>query len=106
MDDHEALIPTEVVVARDRRSVRLSWTDHHATLEGAVLRAACRCGPCSAARRRGVLAIPGPGGAAIADIRPFGALALNLIFADGHDRGVFPWAYLREIAERSTQANS
>ena len=29
---------------------------------------------------------------------PIGNYALRLIFSDGHDRGVYPWAYLRELA--------
>ena len=29
---------------------------------------------------------------------PVGAMGLNIRFSDGHDRAIYPWAYLREIA--------
>lgn len=32
-------------------------------------------------------------------IHLMGVAGLQVVFADGHDRGVFPWAYLRAIAE-------
>lgn len=35
---------------------------------------------------------------AIAAIHPVAAYALNIAFSDGHDRGIFPWAFLRELA--------
>jgi len=30
-------------------------------------------------------------------IHPVGDKGLNLVFSDGHGRGIFPWAYLREL---------
>lgn len=29
---------------------------------------------------------------------PMGAMGLNIRFSDGHDRAIYPWDYLREIA--------
>jgi DUF971 family protein len=34
----------------------------------------------------------------IKKINLMGSTGLQIIFADGHDRGVFPWAYLHAIA--------
>lgn len=34
----------------------------------------------------------------IDDIRLVGAFGVNLTFSDGHDRAIYPWPYLREIA--------
>ena len=34
----------------------------------------------------------------ITNIEPIGNYAVRLAFSDGHDRGIFPWAYLTEIA--------
>ncbi|RNJ42726.1 hypothetical protein B5V01_22160 [Mesorhizobium erdmanii] len=28
-----------------------------------------------------------------------GSYAIRLVFSDGHDRGIYPWSYLREIAD-------
>ena len=36
---------------------------------------------------------------AISDIKPVGHYALQLIFDDGHDSGIYSWDYLRELAE-------
>ncbi|MEZ2143418.1 gamma-butyrobetaine hydroxylase-like domain-containing protein [Bradyrhizobium sp. DN5] len=36
----------------------------------------------------------------VAAIEPIGNYALRLSFSDGHDRGIYPWSYLRELAER------
>ena len=32
------------------------------------------------------------------EIELVGSYAINIAFSDGHDRGIYPWAYLREIA--------
>lgn len=29
---------------------------------------------------------------------PIGNYALRLFFSDGHDRGIYPWTYLRELS--------
>jgi DUF971 family protein len=34
----------------------------------------------------------------ITKVEPIGNYAVRLAFSDGHDRGIFPWAYLNEIA--------
>lgn len=36
---------------------------------------------------------------AITDIKPVGHYALQLIFDDGHDSGIYSWTYLRELAD-------
>jgi DUF971 family protein len=35
-------------------------------------------------------------------IHPIADKALNLVFSDGHGRGIFPWSYLRELGLPST----
>jgi prepilin-type processing-associated H-X9-DG protein len=34
----------------------------------------------------------------IAEIGAIGDYAINVVFTDGHARGIFPWTYLRELA--------
>ncbi|HEX2581054.1 MAG TPA: DUF971 domain-containing protein [Dongiaceae bacterium] len=41
---------------------------------------------------------------AIRDIERIGHYAIRLIFDDGHDSGIYSWAYLRELGENQ-QAN-
>jgi DUF971 family protein len=43
-------------------------------------------------------AVPAAADLTITAIEPIGNYAVRLAFSDGHDRGIFPWAYLTEIA--------
>ena len=38
-------------------------------------------------------------GVNISDIKPVGNYALQLVFDDGHDSGLYAWSYLRELAD-------
>ncbi len=40
----------------------------------------------------------------ITAIDAIGNYAVRLAFSDGHDRGIFPWPYLAEIAEHQVAA--
>ena len=74
-------------------ALRLQWPDGAAELPAARLRAVCRCGNC---RARGE-ASDEP--VHLVDAVPVGRYALNLVFSDGHDRGIYPWVWLRELAD-------
>jgi len=39
----------------------------------------------------------------IKGIEPVGAYAVQLVFSDGHDTGIYSWEYLREVGERQTE---
>lgn len=77
--------------------LRLQWPDGSAELLAGRLRAACRCGGCRARAGRGEAAAAP---AQLVDAVPVGSYAINLVFSDGHDRGIYPWAWLRELAGR------
>lgn len=87
-------------VAIEDGALRLFWDDHVATLSGAKLRESCRCAECSARARQG-LAVTAAEQTAVIDIVPIGAYAAQLRFSDGHERGIFPWTYLEELARRA-----
>lgn len=40
---------------------------------------------------------------AITDIKPVGNYALQLVFDDGHDTGLYSWAYLLELGQNQPQ---
>jgi DUF971 family protein len=79
------------------------WPDRTLTVSAQRLRAACRCADCRRARiDRG--ADPNAAGVAIANVTLanvdlVGDHALNIAFSDGHDRGIYPWSYLHELAQ-------
>jgi len=35
----------------------------------------------------------------LSDIRLVGVYGVQLVFSDGHDRGIYPWEYLRQLAD-------
>ena len=73
-----------------RRVIVRAWTD-------ALLRSRCACAQCRHARRNAQYAIADE--VTIDDIEPCGANAVKLVFSDAHSRGIFPFDYLRELAQ-------
>ncbi|MEX2615468.1 MAG: DUF971 domain-containing protein [Alphaproteobacteria bacterium] len=90
--------PLKIMVLDDRRALTVSWqggVTH--CLSAAVLRRNCRSSGAVRARIDGADAEI-PGDITIMDARLVGTYALNLVFSDGEHRGIYPWAWLREIA--------
>lgn len=75
----------------------LEWADgRRRELSHGQLRAACPCSQCRAGRLAGRI------DAADADVR---LLAINpqgygvqLVFDDGHQKGIYPWSYLYDLS--------
>jgi DUF971 family protein len=91
--------PIDIVDHRASGVLELTWQDHTtARLPHPLLRLRCRCAGCEQLfRQSGRRAEVSPD-IRLDDIRVVGDKGLNLVFTDGHGRGIFPWAYLREIA--------
>jgi DUF971 family protein len=89
--------PDEIRVRAGRSQLVLVFASGSLAIGAPRLRAACRCADC---RRERIdrEADPDAGGATIAEVRLIGEHALNIVFSDGHDRGIYPWSYLRELA--------
>ena len=95
---NDANAPSEVRVTPRGAALVLTWAGGASSqIAAAALRRACRCAGCTAARAAGkpVLA---EGEVAITAIEPLGGYAVNIAFSDGHARGIYPWAFLRELA--------
>ncbi len=92
--------PAEIQLSADRLSMVVAWADGaRDRFEAVRLREACRCAFCTKQRHDG--AFPGQSpGVAIAALETIGSHALNVRFSDGHDRGIFPWPYLKQLAQR------
>ena len=90
--------PTQVVWHQATGALELAWADGaHATLDGRSLRVSCRCAGCERTRRAGE-PIDAPAVVKVVDLHPMGEGAVQLRFSDGHDRGIYPWSYLRDLA--------
>jgi prepilin-type processing-associated H-X9-DG protein len=98
--DPEA-IPAQAVVARGGGALRLTWPDGtSAALSAERLRLACRCAWCT--RDRAQDRFPARfEGVAVARVDQIGGYAVNIAFTDGHARGIFPWVYLRRLADEA-----
>ncbi|MDZ5457966.1 DUF971 domain-containing protein [Azohydromonas lata] len=78
--------------------LRLRWPDRDTALDAGTLRAACRCAGCRAV----TLASTGPEARQRVELtgaEPVGHYALQLRFSDGHERGIYPWSMLWELAQ-------
>lgn len=93
-------IPDEIVSDTATRLLTLRWTDgRRQRLGHAQLRRACACAECRRFRRDGH-AVQTPPDVTLIDIQTMG-YGIQLIFSDGHARGIYPWSYLEQIAEAS-----
>jgi DUF971 family protein len=91
----EHIVPLALEVGPD--GLALTWPDGKARLHADLLRAVCRCGGCRGAATAGRPA-QRPAGLTLVRVEPAGAYGLQLVFSDGHDRGIYPWSLLRELA--------
>ena len=88
--------PTEVRHRREEQRVEITWSDGHASdFPYEYLRGWCPCALCQGhgGERHFVRSVD----PRLEKIEPVGNYAFNLIWSDGHDAGIFSYAYLREI---------
>lgn len=78
----------------DSGNVEITWSDGVATVFAhTFLRKSCKCADCTAAN-----AVPTYSSSLrLSDIRPVGSYGIQLVFNDGHDRGIYPWPYLYKL---------
>ena len=82
------------------RSLHVEWSDGTSgELTHRMLRRECRCAECLRVRRSG-RQVEVPESIALLEIVPYGSNAVQLRFSDGHQRGIFPFSYLRELERR------
>lgn len=91
-------LPSEMTLHAGDRVLQLQWDGRSATVPYARLRAACRCSVCESLRRKTQNDPPVAIDVALVDIAPVGSVGVQLFFSDDHDRGIYPWRYLHELA--------
>lgn len=90
--------PVDIVHHQASGRLDIGWSDGlQASLSPHDLRCACRCAACVKLRRGG-LGPTSPDSTRMTELHPVGEFGLQLCFDDGHDRGIYPWAYLRELS--------
>lgn len=100
------MVPGEIWVTRDGCRVSVRWPDSEVShLDAAWLRANCRSAKALRERIDGI-APPSHADVTITAVEPVGGYGLNIRFSDGHDRGIYPWRYLKTLAETGPRAVS
>ena len=101
--------PQEITVNRERRQVSIQWQDGHQSVYGFdLLRKECPCAVCNDQRRQhsaggglDLLVMSGPilrpGEVRATDVKPVGRYALNFVWSDGHDSGIYTYTLLRDL---------
>jgi DUF971 family protein len=98
--------PSEVLLNKSGRTLDLVWGGNAATLAHMDLRASCRCSQCESMRRATGAAPAVAPDLELSRIEVLGSTGLQLFFSDGHSRGIYPWAYLYQLAFEPTQLQS
>lgn len=89
-----------------RGVLEIAWPDgSRQRLSNALLRAHCRCADCSSVRLRSGTELSVPLHLRIIEIRPVGTYAVQFIFSDGHERGIFPWSFLKTLGQTALSAS-
>ena len=90
--------PSELKVARDRRTLTVTWADGARDAFSAeflrVLSPSAEVRGHSEADRK---TMAGKRDVTISDLQPIGHYAIRIVFSDGHDTGLFSWSYLTEL---------
>jgi len=85
----------------DSRYLEIEWDDGVVShYPHGYLRRRCRCAECVRASRTGTTIEP-PADISLLAMIPFGPVSLQLKFSDGHEHGIYPFAYLRDVAAES-----
>jgi DUF971 family protein len=93
------MTPTEIRLDASRTKLSVTWENGvTSTYAASLLRERAR----DAGSVRMAIndwAVPASADLSITAIDPIGNYAIRLTFSDGHDRGIFPWPYLAELAK-------
>ncbi|WP_095189758.1 DUF971 domain-containing protein [Pseudomonas sp. Irchel 3E19] len=88
--------PVSVGNSHREQTLRLSWPDgSESVLDHAELRRQCPCSQCRAFRLRGSAPLVDDR-VRIIELNPQG-YGVQLVFSDGHQRGIYPWPYLANL---------
>ena len=95
----DASCQPKVITKTDPGQIVIEWTDGHETVfPTATLRGLCPCAACvdelTGVRRHDPASVPPS--LEHQNVELVGLYALGIRFGDGHDTGIFPFAFLRE----------
>lgn len=89
------IAPNAVRNRREAGELVLQWDDGEQVISHVRLRGACPCSQCRAGRLGGRIDLVSE---AVRVERVEGqGYGVQLVFSDGHERGIYPWAYLKGL---------
>ena len=92
--------PTEIRLRKAQKMLEVLWPDGvRSQLSCLALRKSCACSMCAQAQQRGSLTLI-DADVGVDKLEVSGISGVQFHFSDGHYRGLYPWAYLRELGER------
>ncbi|GGY59565.1 DUF971 domain-containing protein [Marinobacter zhanjiangensis] len=92
--------PSQVRLRGKQKMVEITWPDGlESQLSCLVLRKSCACSSCSNARQKGAISLI-DADIGIDNLNVHGVSAMQFHFSDGHNRGLYPWSYLRQLCEQ------
>lgn len=90
--------PTEVRLAKDRKSLMVSFDNgEQFALEAELLRVLSPSAEVQGHSPDERKTVPGKRGVAILEVLPIGNYAVRLVFDDTHSTGIYSWDYLSEL---------
>jgi DUF971 family protein len=96
--------PTEIRLAKDKRSLRVAFEDGAAfDLAAEYLRVTSPSAEVQGHSPSERKTVPGKREVAIIGVEPVGNYAVKLIFDDMHSTGIYGWDYLYELGARHDQ---
>lgn len=92
--------PTEIRLRKAQKMLEVLWSDGvRSQMSCLALRKSCACSMCAQAQQRGALTLI-DADVGVDRLEVSGISGVQFHFSDGHYRGLYPWAYLRELGER------
>ena len=92
--------PTELKVDKDRGLLAVTFDDGASfALPAELLRVMSPSAEVQGHSPEERVTVPGKRAVRILRIEPVGNYAARIVFDDGHDTGLYTWAYLRELGE-------
>ena len=106
--------PVDISVSPARREMRIVWQDRHESVYPFdLLRRECPCALCNDQRSKAsasvgpsLTVLSGPvlkaGEVQVKEASPVGRYAINFVWSDGHDSGIYSFDYLRSLCPCSS----
>jgi DUF971 family protein len=100
MNESRSPWPTEIRLKQDRRSLAVRFDDNvECALPAEMLRVMSPSAEVQGHSAEQRKTVGGKRDVSIAAVDPVGNYAVRLTFSDGHNTGIFTWAYLRKLGD-------